>query len=469
VKVVITTVALAAMLLVSASGAEADGSVDERIRNLEELVRRQQEEIESLREGLAVQQQASDSLESELDRFLSKTEDANFWQQPNTMRAFWKNGLKFETADGKFKASVFGRVYFDMAIYDEDWDELSAPTPGPSAKDVIKYDTQFYNEVKTRTARLGFDTTFYTNSYAKVEIDFAGSKTALKDVYMEQKGIPVVGAVRVGHFKEPMGLEELTSSRYITFMERAMPIGAFTPSRNVGLMLHDKAFEDRLQWAGGVFATTDDQANGRTDPSITARISGTPYKSEDGSMFLHLGISGSFRHAADDKWRIKSTPEARTSLSVVDTGDITADKAMILGLEAAFVAGPFSLQAEYLTMDLDSEDFDDPRFDGWYILASYFLTGETRAYKSGAFDRVKVKGNLNDPDAGGPGAVELAARLSNIDLDDALVEGGKATNWTLGLNYYLNPHMRIMFNYVLSDIDDVGNLDVFEMRFQFDF
>ena len=45
------------------------------------------------------------------------------------------------------------------------------------------------------------------------------------------------------------------------------------------------------------------------------------------------------------------------------------------------------------------------------------------------------------------------------------------------MNWYLNPNTRVMFNYVMQDIDrlDDGGLgydaevDVFEMRFQIDF
>ena len=104
-----------------------------------------------------------------------------------------------------------------------------------------------------------------------------------------------------------------------------------------------------------------------------------------------------------------------------------------------------------------------------YIQGSYFLTGEKRNYKtsSGAFDRVKPKENFRF--GGGPGAWEAAVRYSSIDLDDSGVSGGELKDITVGLNWYLNPNTRIMWDYIRADLDDVGDANLFLMRFQVDF
>ena len=57
--------------------------------------------------------------------------------------------------------------------------------------------------------------------------------------------------LRVGHFKEPLRLEALTSSKYITFMERALPI-ALSPERNTGAMYHT-TFGEKISLQTGVF------------------------------------------------------------------------------------------------------------------------------------------------------------------------------------------------------------------------
>ena len=117
----------------------------------------------------------------------------------------------------------------------------------------------------------------------------------------------------------------------------------------------------------------------------------------------------------------------------------------------------------------DSSSSSDPTFDGFYIQASYFLTGEQRNYKTstGAFDRVRPKENYHY--GAGRGAWEVAARYSQIDLTDDSVSGGELKDLTLGLNWYLNPNMRMMWNYIRSHLDDVGDSDLLLMRLQIDF
>jgi phosphate-selective porin OprO/OprP len=119
------------------------------------------------------------------------------------------------------------------------------------------------------------------------------------------------------------------------------------------------------------------------------------------------------------------------------------------------------------------------RFNGCYAFVSYFLTGEHRPYKrsTGAFDQIKPHENFFRVRAQdgcvhtGKGAWEFAYRFSYIDLNDEGILGGRAHDHTLGLNWYLNPYTRVMFNYVNSTLDTGidGTLDVFEMRAQIDF
>ena len=63
----------------------------------------------------------------------------------------------------------------------------------------------------------------------------------------------------------------------------------------------------------------------------------------------------------------------------------------------------------------------------------------------------------------------MATRYSEIDLDDAGVTGGELKDVTVGLNWYLNPNMRIMWDYIRADLDGVGDSNLFMMRMQVDF
>ena len=108
----------------------------------------------------------------------------------------------------------------------------------------------------------------------------------------------------------------------------------------------------------------------------------------------------------------------------------------------------------------------DPRFWAASLQASYFLTGEHRPYKAsdGAFTRVKPLKNYSKD--GGQGAWELAARLSYMNLNDGDVSGGRLRDLTLGVNWYLNPNVRTMWNYILADPSEGGDLNAFLWRLQ---
>ncbi|HWK32863.1 MAG TPA: porin, partial [Hyphomicrobium sp.] len=134
------------------------------------------------------------------------------------------------------------------------------------------------------------------------------------------------------------------------------------------------------------------------------------------------------------------------------------DRDTFWGLEAAYVRGAWSIQGEYTQLHGDVSPLfvgPDSTYRGWYVEGSWFLTGETRPYKNGAFDRVKV---LNPVFEGGHGAWQLAARYDVLDLSDnatliaTCTMCGEQKTWQLGVNWHLNDNARLMFNYNQSDI-----------------
>jgi phosphate-selective porin OprO/OprP len=382
---------------------------------------------------------------------------------PSTFRLYWKEGIRFDSSDGDFKLRIGGRTMNDWTMYDTDEDIRDSVNDGES----IGNGTEF------RRARLYIQGDIYQNIQFKAEYDFAGSEVAFKDVYIQLKEVPFFGSLTVGHFKEPFSLEELTSSRYITFMERSLGIEAFVPSRNTGFMLSNAVFEERATWAVGAFRDVDDTGDGfgRDSPyNVTARLTALPWYMDEAQL-MHLGFSYShrFRDDPDSVIQFRSRPEAHLGPRFVDTGEFEADGVDLIGPEAALVYGPFSLQGEYFGAFTDSEEFDDPNFDAFYVYASVFLTGEHRVYDmgDGAFDRVSPRRNFDWQ--GGRGAWEAGFRYASLDLNDEGIEGGELDDFTFGLNWYLNPNVRLMFNYVFADLDDSGEANIFESRLQVDF
>lgn len=383
-----------------------------------------------------------------------------------TMRPYWKEGLRFDSNDGSFQLKMGGRIQYDLGYFAAD-DEIEDNVGE------IEDGSEF------RRARLYISGSIYDNIDFKVEYDFAEGDADFTDVYMAIKDVPVVGNVQIGHFKEPFSLEELTSSNSITFMERSLP-SVFNPVRNAGIMLHDTLFDDRMTWAAGFFRETDAFGDGDTvggrDYNATVRLTGLPWYEEDGKKLLHVGVAYTHKNYEADEVRFRQRPEAGLAPRFVDTGTFPAEYSDIIGAELAWVHGPFSLQGEFTQAFVESRVASDPAFWGAYLQASYFLTGEHRPYdkESGAFKGIKPKKNFGK---GGWGAWEVAARYSHLDLNDRILDfdgvvmnDGELRDFTLGLNWYLNPNMRFMWNYVRADlVDNGGDTNIFQMRFQLNF
>lgn len=362
--------------------------------------------------------------------------------------SIWSNGFKTTSSDGDFKLKFGGRIMFDYAFWNTN----------------INGTDESFSGSEFRRVRLFNSGQVYKNVKYKVQFDFDGEGASFKDVYMEITKLPFLGNVKVGHFKEPFRLEALTSSKYMTFMERALPI-AFSPERNVGLMLHNSFMDNKLSIQAGIFQNglSDEEQNGNRN--ITSRISYLPINNND--QLLHLGIGFSNRKNSDKTYSVSTRPENHMGNKLISASIENVEQTNLIGTEMAWVMGPLSVQGEYIMNTVDADETYN--FTSYYGQISYFLTGEKRKYKNSlaGFDRVSPGKNLGND---GMGALELAARYSSMDLSEA--NGGILNDITLGLNWYLNPSTRIMFNYVMG-VADVNSEDINEntlqMRMQIDF
>ena len=367
----------------------------------------------------------------------------------------WKNGFQFNSPDGAFKLKLGGRIQVDFSFADPDGVVESVLGP-------IEDGSEF------RRSRLFVSGTIYGNVEFKAQYDFAGGDADFNDVYIGLRETPL-GNIRIGHFFEPFSLEQHTSSKYITFLERGLP-NVLVPARNVGIMFHDTV-GDRLLWAAGLFREADSfgLSSGDGQLNVTGRLVGLPIRSDGDRKLLHLGLSLSRKDLGDASFRFRQRPEAHLSPRFVDTGSFDAESVDLLALEAAVNSGSFHAQGEFITAQADAADLGDPTFDGFYLQAGYFFTGEHRPYtlKQGGFGRIKP--NRIFAKDGGPGAWELALRYSTLDLSDEAIAGGELDSFTLAVNWYLNPVTRMQINYVTADLQDVGDSDFMLLRLQIDF
>ena len=397
-----------------------------------------------------------------------------------------KEAAAKEKAAGKPSVKAGGRMMVDWAAFDQN--DTSVAQAGDFRKG-----TEF------RRARLFLAGEAFDNIDYKIQFDFVG-QTDFKDVHATVKQLPCLGNVRVGHFKEPFSLENLTSSKYITFMERGLN-NVFTPGYSIGLMAFDHTDDENMTMAVGVFTSTIehdppifpfDDFDDADGTALTTRWTFLPWYDEatHGRSLLHTGLCYTYRDipelipGGDERFRLRARPDSHLAGRVVDTGFLDdSERANAVDAEAAWVHGPWSVQSEYTWYFLERSAVEDPTFHGGYVYISYFLTGENRQYKrtKGAFDRVRPYQNffrVRTDDSNvctGTGAWELGYRWSYLNLTDTGVRGGELHDHTFGLNWYLNPYTRVMLNYIHSETDDTdlgsgtGRVDLVQTRFQIDF
>ena len=353
------------------------------------------------------------------------------------LRLHWNEGIRLDSRDGQVKLKLFGRIQNDWGWWSVG-DSITAAEPGVESGTGTEF----------RRARMGIGGTIYERYEFKAQFDFAGQDVDFNDVYLAFNQVPHLGQIKVGHFKEPMGLEVLTSSKDNTFMERSLMNLQYS-GRNTGIQVANSRFDERMTWAAGWFRPVDNSGGGTSNGwNLTGRVAGLPY-SKDDTHFLHLGLSGRYSDV-DEVFGYSTNPENHF-LDPLTSFEVNADSALTVGSEAAFVYGRYSLQGEFGFTGIDgATSANDRDVWGYYVQTSAFLTDDHRAYKksSGAFGKVRPKNDFNWFKKGGWGAWEVAARWSDTDLD----LGVEANGITLGLNWYLNPNMKIMVNYLHTNV-----------------
>ena len=340
-----------------------------------------------------------------------------------------------------------------------------------------------------RRARLGFDAKAFEVTEYRLDFEMAsgGGRPSIFDAYGKITQLPVVGNLMIGHFREPFSLEAQTSSNWLTFMERGLNT-TFDPSRNWGLMIFNHNEAEDFFWSAGVFREGSDNfgddIGDAGERAFTSRASWLPYYDEasEGRHFFEVGTSYSYRNP-DNRFlagpggpeesivRYQARPEdnlnedgvgsvpAFISVSIPDAAHV-----QLVGLESTWNLGSLNLQSEFVSSYVDRFGQAPVYFNGTYVQASYFLTGECRQWdrKLGTFGRAQVLNPFRYTKEDvccwtKRGAWEVAMRWNYLDLSDGNINGGYLESTTFGLNWYLNPYMRMMFNYSLNDLHDFAD------------
>jgi phosphate-selective porin OprO and OprP len=356
-----------------------------------------------------------------------------------------KDGFSIKSADGKYALRLKGLVQADGRFFLSD-----------SAIPAV-------NTFFIRRARPILEATVGKYLEFRVQPDFGQGAAVLFDAYSEVKVSPAF-AVRVGKFKAPVDLERYQSASDIVFAERALATN-LAPNRDIGLQLSGDISSGAFSWQAGIFNGVPDLGNGDGDGSdakdFAGRVFVQPFKR--GTLAgLGLGVAGTTGlergNTTTPALASYRTPGQQTFFRYTSSTTTPATNAYAdgrrsrLAPQAYFYSGPFGLHGEYIqswqavtrtgvTAKL--------KHAAWQTTGSFFLTGEKNSFKSATPKKPF------DPKAGTFGAVELAARYSELSLDDATFPTfanpasvpSKAKAWAIGLNWYLARAIKVVVDY----------------------
>jgi phosphate-selective porin OprO/OprP len=398
---------------------------------------------------------------------------------PVPLEASWDNGLRIESADERFRLHFGGIVQVDTVWLIGPQSVFAAPGGGTNGAGNSQ-------ATQLRRAILEADGHIFGMFDYMIEYDFANasnensglqspsfsnltSSPAPLNIWMQVRDVPLLGNIRAGNQTKPIGMENNTSAAFLPFMERSDNMdGFYGPFDNgfaLGLASWNWSESERFTWRYGIYQpSTNVFGVALNKYTAGARVTALPWYEDEGARLIHVGLGYWGGELVQDQMRVRARPLLRNAPGFdvpvfVDTSEVPGSKQYTLAPEFAMVFGPLTVQAEYAAQFfLDAtpnpgQNIGTVFYHGGYVEALYFLTGEHQDYvrREGVFGRVVPRNDLNwkkDDGFGGCGAWQVGLRFSYIDLDDKTIQGGRLYDWTAGLNWYLNPNMKVQFNYV---------------------
>ncbi|MCF0173152.1 MAG: porin [Bacteroidales bacterium] len=336
------------------------------------------------------------------------------------------------------------------------------------------YADKIGNGVSIRRARFALKAQINKNWYGEIDMDMANGVFELKDAIIRYDGIRNM-EIQAGNFKEFFAIQRNNSSRYLQFMERPMVAQALAPSRHIGV--NAKYAKDWLWASSGVFFQTVDNLETRTfvedankdfgmnaGTSYTEKVVFMPgWNKQDWG--LHLAGAFSYRNPKvdDEAASTSGTPSVRYSTrntssinrkKYIDTDEIgNVDHDLLYTAELAGYWKGFRGEAVYMADDnYQIGATDHSHLYGWYVQGGWLLFGGRQNYDTNGakFTRVTRGRSWGD--------VELCARYEYIDFNGLLSgPAGGAEAYCLGLNYYVNNHVKFMVNYQFNNNDRYAN------------
>jgi phosphate-selective porin OprO/OprP len=497
-----------------------DAALEKQVEALRSAIAGQRAQLEAQAKLLEAQQAQLEALTKQLGQSKVSTQET-----PKV--SFANNRPTVTAADGRSSIAFRANVQLDGAMYGEsaegplttDFRRGSvAGVPNRENNAARDFSDGFY----FRRARFGVEGTMARDFNYRLLLELGGSgtegPTRINDAWIAYTGFAPF-TFQLGAFSPPANMDDGTSPEDLPFLERA---SVSELSRSLGgadgrIGLGIKA--NGARWMSSLTFTTRTVNDAEVFDVQSGAVARAGFLLATASNYnVHAGVSGSYVFAPADQgqgatprhpMRFRDRPEIRVdSVRLIDTGSIDADHASVYGLEFGANWKRLYLQGEHFWYDVErraSANLPDPEFKGYYLQGSWILTGESRRYNAATGSFQNPRPMVPFSSNGGFGAWELAARYSrmNLNFEEGLVgtaavpgsvRGGDQSVVTLGVNWFPNPNVKIMMNYMFIDVDrlnpagpgntqpfgpppntpplgvEIGqDLDVFALRTQFSF
>jgi phosphate-selective porin OprO and OprP len=302
--------------------------------------------------------------------------------------------------------------------------------------------------------------------------DWSAKKWLIRQTMINIAAPEIWGQVHVGRMKEGISLYKIMSGYDGMTMER------FTFSDVIPL------FGDGVKWLGylpkyhvlwNLGGFTDAVSENETWQTYRSQVVGRAVyvrlDSDTAGKVMHIGAAVHVGKPQNDTLQLKSKPEVFEAPNFLDTKPFPATQATIAGLESYYRKGSFIVGGEYYGEWVKSPQTDNPFFNGGAVMASWLITGEVRPYATpaGIFQSITPRRPVTK---GGKGALESVIVVSYSNYDADTLSGGKFWRVTPMVNWYLDDHLRLEFEYGFGSLNRFGTVsrtEFFQARMQFQF
>lgn len=353
--------------------------------------------------------------------------------------SFRRDGLWLSTADESTQLHVHGYIQADDRMF----------TSSTHGEDL---DTFLFRRIRPL-----FEGTLFNAVDFRFMPDFGQGTQQIQEAYLEEKTLRFA-KLRVGKFKEPIGLEVLRSDRELIFAERSLA-SDLVPLRYLGAQLSGSVLSDSIAYQGGFFQGSSDGSNGvftqwMSSHEAVARLFLRPFAATPVNP-LHqfgFGVAGS---TGDQEGAIAGLKTVgQTTFFKYSSATVANGQHNRLSPQAYYYLGPFGLLGEYVISSqevLNKTHTGRVRNRAWETTATVMLTGEKNSYEG-----VRPH-NASEHVTGWRrfGAVELAVRYSQLAIDgDAFPRFASVSSSAqvakeqgIGLNWYLNRYVKLVTNF----------------------